>query len=310
MIRSNIVGTMNCCLLVHSSVAVGVADATIPLADVITYLYHADQILLWTGLALTLGIAVRWVLQGRRDPLTDGPVRSTSLAPELLLLPVVMFLLVVAAASPLVLRLAEGYAEGAARLTAGNVGMICAAAVCMAIGRFHFRGGLRGFLFGETPAARQVLLAFVLLLVSLPTCYLALEGAEWALQQWRPDYPAPEHPVIDALRDPDEPPWAPLVLWMGAVVVAPVTEECFFRGLLQTVILVLSGRRWLAVGVTAVVFGVAHATQPQVVPALIVLGLLLGYAYERSGGLLAPFLLHMLFNLKTMTWEFYGAGGS
>ena len=44
----------------------------------------------------------------------------------------------------------------------------------------------------------------------------------------------------------------------------------------------------------------AHLAQPHVVAPLIVLGLILGYVYERTGSLVAPITMHLLFNLKTM----------
>ncbi len=301
---------MNPCLPLPVSVAAAIPNATATVADAVTSLNQADQVILWTGLAMTIGGAVYWVLRQRRDPLANRPVRTASLPPELLLLPVLAYFLVSAAVSPLVLRLSQGHADQAALLSAGNIGMISAAIVCLAIGASHFRGGLRGFLTGDTPIARHALLAGGLLIISFPLCFVALETTLWIVDLIQPGFLAPEHPVIDALRNPDEPSWAPLALWIGAVVVAPLAEECFFRGLVQTTIVVLSRRRWLAIGVTATAFGIAHATQPQVIPALAVLGVLLGVAYEWCGGLLAPFLLHMLFNLKTMTWEFYGAGGS
>jgi len=34
-----------------------------------------------------------------------------------------------------------------------------------------------------------------------------------------------------------------------------------------------------------------------------VLALLLGYAYERTGSLLPPMVIHALFNAKTLIWE-------
>jgi membrane protease YdiL (CAAX protease family) len=95
-------------------------------------------------------------------------------------------------------------------------------------------------------------------------------------------------------------------LWIGAVVVAPIAEEAFFRGLLQTFLAGVVRSRWLAIGLTAVAFGIVHFSQPHVIPALIVLGLLIGYAYERTGTLVVPVLIHAGFNLKTLVWDAFG----
>jgi membrane protease YdiL (CAAX protease family) len=83
---------------------------------------------------------------------------------------------------------------------------------------------------------------------------------------------------------------------VSTVVLAPLCEELFFRGLLQSMI-----RRWaspaVAIGISSVLFGIVHTgDQPQNTPALIVLGIALGIAYERSGRLWTSIGIHALFN--------------
>jgi len=51
-------------------------------------------------------------------------------------------------------------------------------------------------------------------------------------------------------------------LVVGAVVIAPLTEELFFRGVLLQALCYHFRQAWLAVAVSAVVFGCVHA-QPQ-----------------------------------------------
>ena len=46
-----------------------------------------------------------------------------------------------------------------------------------------------------------------------------------------------------------------------------------------------------------------HSDLPHAVPPLAALAVILGYAYERSGSLLVPILLHMAFNLHTILWQ-------
>ena len=60
--------------------------------------------------------------------------------------------------------------------------------------------------------------------------------------------------------------------------------------------------RWLAILVTAAVFGLMHVGTPQFVPALVALAIVLGFLYERSGSLLVPILVHMLFNGRSLLW--------
>ena len=70
--------------------------------------------------------------------------------------------------------------------------------------------------------------------------------------------------------------------------------------------------RWWAIGVTAVLFGLVHYTTPHHVPALAAFGFVLGYLYERYGSLTVVMLVHMLFNAKTLLYEFlrHAVGGS
>ena len=88
----------------------------------------------------------------------------------------------------------------------------------------------------------------------------------------------------------------PMPLWLVlfAVALTPaVCEELFFRGL------VLSGMsslgRWWAIGVTALLFAVAHASIYRLLPTLL-LGLILGYAVWKSGSILCGMIIHALNN--------------
>ena len=90
-----------------------------------------------------------------------------------------------------------------------------------------------------------------------------------------------------------------VTVFIFAVVFAPLMEEIIFRGMLQTALMrLMNGTRWPAILLTAVVFAVIHAP---VVPihglaSLLVVGLVWGYVYERTGSLLTPILSHAVFN--------------
>jgi CAAX protease family protein len=89
-----------------------------------------------------------------------------------------------------------------------------------------------------------------------------------------------------------------------AALVAPVSEELLFRGLLLRSL----RRRFppaIAIGVQALVFALAHPLLSPtlgdlvVVPALLLLGLASGLAAEAKGDLSASILMHIGFNLIT-----------
>lgn len=55
--------------------------------------------------------------------------------------------------------------------------------------------------------------------------------------------------------------------------------------------------RWIAIGLTSVMFGAVHYPQPQAVVPLAALSVAMGLVYERTGTILAPVAAHALFNL-------------
>ncbi len=85
-----------------------------------------------------------------------------------------------------------------------------------------------------------------------------------------------------------------------AVLVGPLLEEVVFRGLVQTVVIDTLGRRfrWTAVLTGAAVFALIHAgpVSWHGWPGLFVLGVVLGWLYERTGSLLPCYVAHGLFN--------------
>ncbi|WP_338438826.1 type II CAAX endopeptidase family protein [Synechococcus elongatus] len=86
--------------------------------------------------------------------------------------------------------------------------------------------------------------------------------------------------------------------WVTAAIAAPLFEEVLFRGFLMA-----SLTRWLpvrgAIALSGLLFALAHLSLSEVLP-LFALGCLLGDVYARSRNLLAPMLLHGLWNSGTL----------
>ncbi|MCC3417525.1 MAG: CPBP family intramembrane metalloprotease [Microcoleus sp. PH2017_29_MFU_D_A] len=99
-----------------------------------------------------------------------------------------------------------------------------------------------------------------------------------------------------------------LAVFFGtAAIAAPVFEEIVFRGFLLpslTRYLPVSG----AIAASAFLFAVAHLSVSEILP-LATLGAVLGFVYTRSRNLLAPMLLHSLWNSGTLLSLFL-LGGS
>ena len=79
-----------------------------------------------------------------------------------------------------------------------------------------------------------------------------------------------------------------------AVVIAPITEECYFRGCVYNVLKQYSGRALSCVA-SALLFSVVHASLAQVIP-LFIFGVVQCIVYEKARSLWLPIVLHMLFN--------------
>jgi membrane protease YdiL (CAAX protease family) len=121
---------------------------------------------------------------------------------------------------------------------------------------------------------------------------------EWALEHWKQPHPA--HELLEILKS-NPPAWLRAADVISAGLVAPLAEEMFFRGILQTLFRNLFNNSWLAIVLSAAAFALVHHwwTWPQI----FFLGFCLGYAYERTGNLWVTITMHAMFNL-TSIWLF------
>ncbi|NEP63680.1 MAG: CPBP family intramembrane metalloprotease, partial [Symploca sp. SIO2G7] len=89
-----------------------------------------------------------------------------------------------------------------------------------------------------------------------------------------------------------------LIFGVTACVAAPLFEEMIFRGfLLPSLTRYLPV--WGAIVTSGLLFAIAHLSLSEVLP-LATLGIVLGLVYTRSRNLLAPMLLHSLWNSGTL----------
>ncbi|MGL5925759.1 CPBP family glutamic-type intramembrane protease [Chroococcidiopsis sp.] len=88
------------------------------------------------------------------------------------------------------------------------------------------------------------------------------------------------------------------VFFFTAAIAAPLFEEFLFRGfLLPSLTRYMSV--WWAIILSAFLFALAHLSLSEILP-LMTLGIILGIVYTRSRNLLAPMLLHSLWNSGTL----------
>ena len=101
-----------------------------------------------------------------------------------------------------------------------------------------------------------------------------------------PPVPGPAEQAIDALE-----PW---IVVPAIVVVAPIAEELFFRGVAFNAWLRERGRRFAYIG-SAALFATIHVSLVSLLP-IFLLGLALAWVYRRTGSLLAPIAMHATVN--------------
>jgi uncharacterized protein len=89
-----------------------------------------------------------------------------------------------------------------------------------------------------------------------------------------------------------------LLFFLTAAVAAPLFEEFLFRGFLLPS-LTRYVPVWAAICLSGLLFGVAHLSLSEIIP-LTMLGIILGIVYARTKNLLAPMLLHSLWNSTTL----------
>jgi hypothetical protein len=96
-------------------------------------------------------------------------------------------------------------------------------------------------------------------------------------------------------------------VWLAAAVVAPICEECFFRGY---VFGALRGRygRPIAYAGSALLFAAIHLNPAAIVP-ILVMALGLAFLYDRSRSVVPGIVAHGLNNAVALTLLYAGLGG-
>ncbi|NEQ45291.1 MAG: CPBP family intramembrane metalloprotease [Leptolyngbya sp. SIOISBB] len=105
------------------------------------------------------------------------------------------------------------------------------------------------------------------------------------------------NPLLQTVLEAQDP-LALAIFFTTASIAAPLFEEFLFRGFLLPS-LTRYMPVWGAIGVSSLIFAIAHLSLSEVLP-LTVLGVVLGVVYTRSRNLLSPMLLHSAWNSITM----------
>jgi membrane protease YdiL (CAAX protease family) len=142
-------------------------------------------------------------------------------------------------------------------------------------------------------------------IVVLPLMVLVDGAAEWWWKFQKMDHPQAHDMLLILHRHPQ--PWLEASIVVSAGLLAPLAEETFFRGYVQTFLRYSIRRPWLAVLLTAELFALVHPAWTQ--PQILFLGICLGYVYERTGNLWVCIVMHALFNLTSIAYFWHSQMG-
>ena len=194
-----------------------------------------------------------------------------------------------------------------------SAGAVVTTAAILLLARMHFARQLRGFGLNVKTIVVDFFAGFTNLLTVWPLIVAAVVSTQYIGEQiWGQDYQMQQHQELELITEHSQLPLRIIIVFV-AVIVAPLLEELLFRGLVQTTLVshisyvarqasdeeprtIRSGWGvWLAIATSSGLFAMMHAN-PGHWPALFVLSVCLGYAYEKSGSLFRPIFIHALFN--------------
>lgn len=255
-----------------------------------------------------------WLLKTSlgRKALTDSMPRRNNMRPYLCLIPLFIWFGPVPLAIQITQWLSADLQDWQRAFLFNLIycfGAIVVIAVIIFLVRASFARKLKGFGLNVRSIHKDFFAAFVNLFAVWPLMMAAITltmligkfvvGPEYQISQHEQLEMITAHPQV-LLR---------ILIVVVAVVIAPVLEEMIFRGLFQTVIrsffesretgLEVRNCAWKAILISSGLFSMVHGNVTHW-PALFLLGVCLGYAYEKSGSLFRPIFIHAFFNAITI----------
>lgn len=159
--------------------------------------------------------------------------------------------------------------------------------------KFHDSGWRE--VFGSTSWKRCLGLAAAVLTAVAPVMFLLKTASEVALLKLH--WTLVDQRAVELIVSAKSP-WLSAYMIFFALVLAPLGEEFFFRGLLFSTAKRFGWPKLGWIGVSFL-FALIHLSAPIFLP-LFVLALALTWLYEKTEGLLAPVMAHSLFNAANL----------
>lgn len=271
----------------------------------------ADTVICIAGVLLL----ARWLLTTSlgRNALADSPIRRNNMPLYVPLIPLFIWFGPV----PLVSMIAHKYVSDLPAWQGAfvdncifGIGAIMTIGIILFLARTYFVRRLKGFGLNVRTILKDLGTAFTNLLAVWPLVMAAMILTISMIELFsRQDYQMERHQELNLIVEHSELPLR-IIIVIVAVLITPVMEELLFRGLFQTALRsffeigsevgrIPSSRIWLAIVLCSALFALMHA-DPGHWPALFVLGIAMGYAYEKSGSLIRPIFIHAMFNATSI----------
>lgn len=288
--------------------------------------------------AAGLLLLARWLLMTSlgRKALADAPPRRNNMPLYTPLIPLFIWFGPVPIASMIAHKLLPGLEPWKGAFLDNcifGVGAIVTTGLILFLARTYFARRLKGFGLNVRTIVKDFAAGFVNLIAVWPLVMAAMIVTISLMELVTSrEYQMERHQELNLIVEHPQLPLRILIV-VVAVIIAPLLEELLFRGLFQTAIrsgleqwrgLPTRGRihgqacpersrgnghatftpptrsrTWLAIVISSALFALTHAN-PGHWPALFVLGIGMGYAYEKSGSLLQPIFIHAFFNAITI----------
>jgi membrane protease YdiL (CAAX protease family) len=240
-----------------------------------------------------------------RKALADSLPRRNSMPPYLPLVPLMLWFGGVAMGVVLVQKLTPGLQDWQKIFRdhlVMSIGAVVTIAAMMFLAHVHFHRGLKGFGLNIRTIVKDFFMAIVNLLAAWPLMMAAITMTLFFAKLISgSDYEMQQHQQLELITEYPQLPLRIMIVVL-AVIIGPLLEEMLFRGFIQTSIRSFFNIRnsaWPAIAASSAFFALMHA-DPGHWPALFVLGVCLGYSYEKSGSLFRPIFIHIFFNASSV----------
>jgi membrane protease YdiL (CAAX protease family) len=242
-----------------------------------------------------------WLLKtsfGRRA-LADSAPRRNNMPPYLPLIPLLIFWFVAVSMEMLIkdklLPELADWQDAVVDNLISCIGSLAATVVIVFLARATFVRQLKGFGLNVKTIGKDFLAAVVNLVAIWPVAMVMIMVTILLGELiWGQEFKMPQHKELELITAYSQLSVRVLII-ATTIVIVPVFEEMFFRGLFQTMLRSFLARPWLSILISSGLFATVHAN-PGHWPALFALSICMGYSYEKSGSLFRPIFIHSLFN--------------